>query len=78
MLSIFTKKEVKKIQFCICIAKQRYEHELKEREKEKDSWIKARMLDEYYESINYLEDQIKVLNNIINKIDKCIKENNIF
>lgn len=77
MLNIFTPEEIKKIQFYVYMAKEEYENRLDTIKKEKDDWSEFDMLGDYYESIEFLEDQIKILNGIVDKITKYIKDNNI-
>lgn len=77
MLSIFTEKEIKQIHYCVCEAKDNYECRLNTIKKEKTHWSELDMLSDYYESMDFIEEQLYILSNIVNKMTDYMKDNNI-
>lgn len=75
MLSVFTEIEVKKIQSYIHMSKVDYENKIIQHEKEKDNWVEADMLNEYFNSLQYIKNQIEILTSIENKINDYVNNN---
>lgn len=72
MLSVFTEKEVRKIQYYVHKDKEDYENKIIQHEKEKNSWIEVDMLNEYFDVLYYMKNQIEILTNIENKINDYV------
>lgn len=72
MLNIFTEKEVRKIQYYVHKDKEDYENKIIQHEKEKNSWIEVDMLNEYFDVLYYMKNQIEILTNIENKINDYV------